>query len=32
VGSAFVKLLGEESYMEKIPAFVSSLKGTREFA
>ncbi len=27
VGSAFVKLLGDENYLEKIPAFISSLKG-----
>lgn len=26
VGSAFVKLLGSENYMEKIPAFIRSLK------
>jgi tryptophan synthase alpha chain len=29
VGSAFVKLLGEENYIEKIPSFVNSLKGTQ---
>ena len=27
VGSAFVKLLGEDNYLEKIPAFVKSIKG-----
>ncbi|WP_207425308.1 tryptophan synthase subunit alpha [Pedobacter sp. SYSU D00535] len=27
VGSAFVKLMGEENYLEKIPAFISSMKG-----
>ena len=27
VGSAFVKLLGEDGYMEKIPAFVKSIRG-----
>lgn len=27
VGSAFVKLLGEEGYIEKIPEFVNALKG-----
>jgi len=26
VGSKFVKLLGEESYMEKIPGFIGSIK------
>ncbi|MFD2164061.1 tryptophan synthase subunit alpha [Paradesertivirga mongoliensis] len=32
VGTAFVKLLGEDNYMERIPEFVSSLKGKQEFA
>lgn len=32
VGSAFVKLLGEENYIEKIPSFVNSLKGTEALA
>jgi len=32
VGSAFVKLLGEEDYLEKIPAFVSSLRGKEALA
>lgn len=32
VGTAFVKLLGEGDYMERIPEFVSSLKGKQEFA
>lgn len=32
VGSAFVKLLGEDNYMEKIPGFISMLKGDKEFA
>ncbi|MBC8052276.1 MAG: tryptophan synthase subunit alpha [Sphingobacteriaceae bacterium] len=32
VGSAFVKLLSEDNYMEKIPDFISSLKGKQEFA
>ncbi len=27
VGSAFVKLLGEEGYMDKIPGFVKSIRG-----
>jgi len=27
VGSAFVKLLGEDGYMEKIPGFVKSIRG-----
>jgi tryptophan synthase alpha chain len=27
VGSAFVKLLAEDNYLEKIPAFISSIKG-----
>ncbi len=27
VGSAFVKLLGEDGYMDKIPGFVKSIKG-----
>jgi len=27
VGSAFVKLLGEDGYMEKIPSFVRSIRG-----
>lgn len=27
VGSAFVKLLGEDGYMDKIPAFVKSIRG-----
>lgn len=27
VGSAFVKLLGEENYMDKIPAFIKRIKG-----
>ena len=27
---AFVKLLGEENYMEKIPGFISMLKGDKE--
>jgi tryptophan synthase alpha chain len=27
VGSAFVKLLAEENYMEKIPAFIKGIKG-----
>jgi tryptophan synthase alpha chain len=27
VGSAFVKLLGEEDYMSKIPAFINNIKG-----
>lgn len=27
VGSKFVKLLGEEGYMEKIPAFIKGIKG-----
>ncbi len=26
VGSAFVKLLGEENYLEKIPGFVKAIK------
>jgi tryptophan synthase alpha chain len=26
VGSAFVRLLGEENYMEKIPAFIKSIR------
>ncbi len=32
VGSAFVKLLGEENYLEKIPEFISSLKGKEALA
>ena len=32
VGSAFVKLLGEDNYLEKIPEFISSLKGKEAFA
>lgn len=32
VGSAFVKLLGDEAYMEKIPEFISSLRGKKEVA
>ena len=32
VGSAFVKILGEENYLEKIPAFVNSLKGKEALA
>ena len=32
VGSAFVKLLGEENFLEKIPEFISSLKGKEEIA
>lgn len=27
VGSAFVKLLGQENYMDKIPAFIKGIKG-----
>ena len=27
VGSAFVKLLAEENYMEKIPEFIKAIKG-----
>ncbi len=30
VGSAFVKLLGEERYMEKIPAFIGSLRTEKQ--
>ena len=29
VGSAFVKLLGEDDYLEKIPAFVKGIKGEK---
>jgi len=32
VGSAFVRLLGEENYLDKIPDFVSSLKGEKALA
>jgi tryptophan synthase alpha chain len=27
VGTAFVKLLAEENYLEKIPGFISAIKG-----
>jgi tryptophan synthase alpha chain len=27
MGSAFVKLLGTEGYMEKIPGFIAGIKG-----
>ena len=30
VGSAFVKLLGEDGYMEKIPAFIGSLRTEKQ--
>jgi tryptophan synthase alpha chain len=30
VGSAFVKLLGEDNYLEKIPAFVKSIKAVND--
>ncbi|MEJ6979973.1 tryptophan synthase subunit alpha [Pedobacter sp. P351] len=32
VGSAFVKLLGDESYMEKIPEFIGNLKTQKQLA
>lgn len=32
VGSAFVKLLGEDRYMEKIPAFIGSLRTEKQLA
>ena len=32
VGSAFVKLLGEDNYLEKIPEFISTLKGKEALA
>jgi tryptophan synthase alpha chain len=32
VGSAFVKLLGEDNYLEKIPEFISALKGKEALA
>ena len=32
VGTAFVRLLEQENYLDKIPEFISSLKGKQEFA